>query len=375
LRRYRIGIRVKLLHFADLHLDTMFRWAPPEVARARRLGLRETLDRICALAAEHHVDALTCGGDLYEQDRFTPDTAEFLRARFAELHPVRVFLAPGNHDWCGPRSVYRQVDWSPNVHLFPTPRLEAVALTEGVTLWGAGHDVPANTPNLLESFRVDRGGLNIAVFHGSDLSSMPMQGESKVAHSPFRPEQIEEAGLDHALLGHFHSPASRPRYTYPGNPDPLAFGELGERGAVLMTLTADGSLTRDWLPVAVDLAQDRTVEVSGVRHSGEVIDRVIAEVDGLCGAVRVTLTGELDPNVDMNLRDIATRTSSQNLAVITRVGRLSVAYDFDLLRSESTVRGQFVRDVFDADLDEDERRRVLVTGLRALDGRSDLAVE
>jgi DNA repair exonuclease SbcCD nuclease subunit len=271
--------------------------------------------------------------------------------------------------------VYRQVDWSPNVHLFPTPRLEAVALTEGVTLWGAGHDVPANTPNLLESFRVDRGGLNIAVFHGSDLSSMPMQGESKVAHSPFRPEQIEEAGLDHALLGHFHSPASRPRYTYPGNPDPLAFGELGERGAVLMTLTADGSLTRDWLPVAVDLAQDRTVEVSGVRHSGEVIDRVIAEVDGLCGAVRVTLTGELDPNVDMNLRDIATRTSSRNLAVITRLGRLSVAYDFDLLRSESTVRGQFVRDVFDADLDEDERRRVLVTGLRALDGRSDLAVE
>ncbi len=30
------GGYVRLLHFADLHLDTPFRWAPPEVARARR---------------------------------------------------------------------------------------------------------------------------------------------------------------------------------------------------------------------------------------------------------------------------------------------------------------------------------------------------
>lgn len=52
--------------------------------------------RTCKLVDEQRVDALTCGGDLYEQERFTPDTAEFLSSTFAELAPLRVFLAPGN---------------------------------------------------------------------------------------------------------------------------------------------------------------------------------------------------------------------------------------------------------------------------------------
>ncbi|MGH3828312.1 MAG: metallophosphoesterase family protein, partial [Pseudonocardiaceae bacterium] len=136
---------MRLLHFADLHLDTPFRWARGEVARARRRGLRDTLLRIRTLADEQRVDALTCGGDLYEQDRFTPDTMEFLRSTFAELHPLPVFLAPGNHDWFGPASLYHQVKWAPNVHVFDESKLVPVSLADGITLWGAGHRAPANT--------------------------------------------------------------------------------------------------------------------------------------------------------------------------------------------------------------------------------------
>jgi DNA repair exonuclease SbcCD nuclease subunit len=118
------GATMRLLHFADLHLDTPFRWATPELTRSRRQALRQTLHRICELAGEHQVDALTCGGDLYQNERFTPDTVAFLGAIFAALDPLPVFLAPGNHDWFGPKSLYRQLDWSPNVHV-----LDAAAMT------------------------------------------------------------------------------------------------------------------------------------------------------------------------------------------------------------------------------------------------------
>ena len=53
-------------------------------------------------------------------------------------------------------------------------------------------------------------------------------------------------------------------------------------------------------------------------------------------------------------------------------GDLSPTYNMELIRQEPTVRGQFVRDVLDSDLAEEEKRRVVVTGLRALDGRTDL---
>ncbi len=81
----RLGSPVRLMHFADLHLDKRFPWAPPKGARSWRMSLRQTLLWTCRLADETGGDALTCGGDRYEQDRFTADTAEFLRSTFAEL--------------------------------------------------------------------------------------------------------------------------------------------------------------------------------------------------------------------------------------------------------------------------------------------------
>lgn len=44
-------------------------------------------------------------------------------------------LAPGDDDWYGPSSPYRQVDWTPNVHVFTEARLTPVTVEDGMTLW------------------------------------------------------------------------------------------------------------------------------------------------------------------------------------------------------------------------------------------------
>ena len=235
---------MKLVLFSDLHLDSAFSWtaSTPGAARKRRQALRDTLNNIVALAAEVNADAILCGGDLYEQERFTPDTGAFLKSAFERLHPVPVFIAPGNHDWYGPQSLYRRVDWSPNVHVFDTSRLRPVDLEDGLTLWGAAHLAPANTPGFLEDFNVDREGVHLALFHGSERSWFPEQGGGKALHAPFDTDQIESSGLHHAFLGHYHRPRDHQWFTYPGNPDPLAFGEDGDRGVVVASIQGDGTI-------------------------------------------------------------------------------------------------------------------------------------
>lgn len=363
---------MRLLVFSDLHLDTPFTWAGPDLARARRRALRNTLTRICELAETEDVDAVLCGGDLYEHDRFTPDTRVFLRDAFARLFPRPVFLAPGNHDWYGDQSLYRQGDWSPNVHVFTAARLVPVQLAPGLTLWGAAHCAPANTDGFFEhGFRVDRGGVNLGLFHGSESSDFRWQEEGKAPHAPFSAPQIPAAGLDHAFCGHFHTPRDADWHTYPGNPDPLTFGETGDRGAVIADIGSDGTPTRARHQVSVSEVHDRTVDLTGVTHSGEVRERVAAEVKGLAGVVRVTLSGEVEPEVDVRLGDVEGGWDHLE-ALVARRGHINVAYDLDELRFEKSVRGEFIRLVEgDATLDEAERRRVLTTGLRALAGRSD----
>lgn len=360
----------KLLVFSDLHLDTPFKWAPPDLARARRKALRTTLSRIIALAEDSDVDAILCAGDLYEHERFSPDSTAFLRQTFARTDRP-VYLAPGNHDWYGPASLYRMADWTPNVHVFTDAHLVPVDLVDGLTLWGAAHRAPANTDGFFENgFAVNRGGVNIALFHGSESAQLHFQEGGKAPHAPFSAEQIERSGLDHAFVGHFHTPRDAARHTYPGNPDPLTFGETGPRGAVLATVAADGTVTRERHTVAASTVHDVIVDLTGATSSSDVCGKVEAALEGLTGVARVTLNGDVAPDVDVHLGDLAGIGPDLD-AVVPRLGRVGVTYDLASLAAEQTVRGQFVRDVQAAvTLDENQRRRVLVTGLRALDGRT-----
>ena len=62
-------------------------------------------------------------------------------------------------------------------------------------------------------------------------------------------------------------------------------------------------------------------------------------------------------------------------AWVVVAGRVTYGYDVPALAAEQTVRGKFLRAVLSAaDLSEDDRHRVLMTGLRAFDGRDDLEV-
>jgi DNA repair exonuclease SbcCD nuclease subunit len=363
---------VKLLLFADLHLDAPFAWASPEAARKRRRNRRETLSRIVALAEAEGVDAILSAGDLFEHERVAPDTLAFLRSTFAKTD-IPVFLAPGNHDWLSARSPYALVDWSDNVRVFTDERLAPVTLADGLTLWGAAHRAPANTDGFFSGFRPDRGGQHLALAHASERSLLGWQEEGKQPHAPFDAREIAEAGIAHAFLGHYHLPRDADRHTYPGNPDPLEFGEEGERGAVIATVGPDGSVTRDRRTVAVSRVHDVTVSLDGAAHEDDVRDAVATAVAGLEGCARVTLEGEVGPAARVDARDLA-RLGEHLDGLVLRIGQLGVAYDLAAIHGEQTVRGQFVRDAEEAIEDPELRRRVVLTGLRALEGRADLEV-
>ena len=371
---------MKIVHFADLHLDSSFAWAGAsgEAAGQRRQALRETLLAIVELTRQEEADALFCAGDLYEHERVSPDTAEFLRQTFAGLDPIPIYIAPGNHDWYGPDSLYARCEWSENVHIFREPALRPVNLAAGVTLWGAAHCAPANTGNFLEGFRAEGPGTRLALFHGAERSWFSEQGEGKQPHAPFDAEQIAMAGFDHAFLGHYHRPRDAERHTYPGNPDPLAFGEDGQRGAVVATIGPGGEVARERRIVAQTSVHEVEIDITRCTTQQQIRDAIAERAGGLDGFVRLTLRGDIAPEVAFAEADAqdALRTAMAMgaglAAARVRTDDLRAGYDVEAIRKEATVRGQFVDDVLKAGLDATEERRVLMAGLRALEGRDDL---
>jgi exonuclease SbcD len=363
---------VKLLLFADLHLDAPFAWARPETARLRRANRRQTLTRILSLAERERVDAVLCAGDLFEHDRVTPDTVAFLQSSFARTDR-RILLTPGNHDWLSPASPYALTQWSPNVHVFGEASLTPLTLADGLTIWGAAHRAPANTDGFFKDFRPDRGGIHLALAHASETSLLAWQEPGKQPHAPFEAADLVAAGISHAFLGHYHLPRDAERHTYPGNPDPLEFGEEGERGAVLATVEPDGSVLRERHSVAVSEVSDISIAIDRAQHGTDIADAVASAIAGLRGCVRVTVEGELAPGVALDLNEL-NRLGAHLDGLQVRAGPITVGYDLEAISAESTVRGQFVRDARAQIVDEDAQRRIVLTGLRALEGRADLEV-
>jgi len=362
--------------FADLHLERQFAWADGPAAVARRSAIRRSLVRTIELAVTEQADAIFCAGDLYENEFFSPDTANFVAETFDCGIPT--FLAPGNHDYFSPRSMYATTCWPDNVHVFTDASFRPAELAPGCTVWGASHTAPTGTEGFFERFSgVGRDGLNLALFHGSESHGFHSQGTEKVAHAPFRADQVASAGFDYAFVGHYHSPVADALHCYPGNPDPLEFGEAGDRGAVVASISDAGAVDVEVRNVATTLCSNTELDVSSCRSSTEIetaVADVLADAEGF---VRLDLVGELalDVDFDRSQREALYGHGRHLESLLIRDSSLRRAYDLDAIRHEdASIRAEFLRQVEYSDLPEDDKQLVIELGLRAFDDRRDLEV-
>ncbi|RMD98139.1 MAG: hypothetical protein D6814_08170, partial [Calditrichaeota bacterium] len=231
---------MKILHFSDLHLDTPFAssYMPVKLAQGCRLRLRRTLLKLLDLAVEYEVDAVTIAGDLFEGNQVSRDTIRFLMDSFAQIAPIPVLIAPGNHDYYSPVSPYARLDWPGNVFIFSSNQLQPFHLTGEIVVWGMAHTQPNQTDNPLQGFHASQEGKrHIVLMHASETE---FRSEAHAQYAPFQTRDIVAAGLDFALLGHYHGARlltlEKTVGAYPGSPQPLNFGEQGDHGAILLNL-------------------------------------------------------------------------------------------------------------------------------------------
>lgn len=368
----------RVLHFADLHLDRSFaglHMAPSEAAK-RREELRAALRRIVDLALELDVDALTVGGDLYEQESATRDTANFIAGEFAKLAPKPVLVAPGNHDPYVPDGLYWQLDWPQNVHIFKTMTWDTFRVAENLTIWGAGHSGPVIRDNLLRELKVKGPSANVALFHGSDIS---VAWGDKPSHAPFERDDIERSGVDFALLGHYHGmrlrPEGTPRYGYPGSPEPLDFSEEGPH-YVLSLATEQGVVSVEPRQINEVSYETRTVDVTGMTTS----DHIRQAIKVLAGdqipspaITRITLIGQAEPQLDLDHGSLL-GACAEYFRYLDLVDKTDPPFDLDEIRDESTTRGAFVKMIEQrlAQAQESERESLehaLQYGLQAFAGQ------
>lgn len=363
---------IRLIHAADLHLDSPFEGLSEQRAAQRRGEQRALLGRIADLAKSENARLLLLSGDLFDSAGAYPETAELLRSCL-ERAGVPVFIAPGNHDPYTKSSAWTRMRLPENVHVFSSPRIDCVDLPElNVRVWGAGF-VDRDCPGLLSDFTAAKkeGVTDLMCLHGE-------VGVPGSRYNPISEADMAASGMDYIALGHVHT-YSGPRragnafYAWPGCTEGRGFDECGEKGLIIADVEP-GNVNLRFHPLGGRRYEILRVD-AGAEDAAECVRRALPESSER-DIFRVVLTGEraFAPDLAAISRALEGKTYALQLRDATTLRR-----DVWERAAEDSLRGEFLkrlRVMYAAAQSDGEREKITRAarwGLSALDGGEEAA--
>ena len=288
--------KLRILHSADLHLDSPFEGLSAGKAAIRRGEQRELLTALAALARREQADIVLLAGDLLDSDNTYYETGEELIRCLGQI-PAPVFIAPGNHDYYSARSPYARLKLPENVHVFTQNAIEAVELPAlGARVYGAAF-TEKRSGALLRGFQAPKqeGIRNLLCIHGE-------VGARDSAYNPISPQELADSGMDYVALGHIHKASGLQKagdtwYAWPGCPEGRGFDETGEKTVSLVELSEEGC-RMETFPIASRRYEVMKVDVTGsdplLAVHTQLPDETVSDI------YRIVLTGETEQSPDMN---------------------------------------------------------------------------
>lgn len=357
----------RLVHAADLHLDSPFRGlretAPAAVGEMLREATFRAFENIVDLCIREQAHGLLIAGDVYDgADRSLRAQLRFVQGleRLA-AGGVRAFICHGNHD---PLDGWEaRLTLPPTAHRFG-PTVEAVPLDPNdpasPLICGISYATRDVRDNLVlrfpppDAFRPTVGLLHANV--GNDTGHEP--------YAPCRLEDLLDTGYTYWALGHVHTrhvwDENRTVVAYPGNPQGRHPDEPGARGVLVAEIAAGRRTVVRFEPVDLVRWTTTPVSIDSLETEQHLLDATttaleaaLEAAEGRSVVVRLTLTGRGPLHAACQhagfLNDVRTQLNESftehipfaYCATITDATAPSI--DLDALREGQDFTGEFLR--------------------------------
>ena len=268
---------VKLVHAADLHIDSPMRGLERyEGAPLDRLrgATRRALENLVELCLEEEAQLLLLAGDLFDGDWRDYATGLFFAKQMSRLREagIRVVFVRGNHD--AQSQIRKFLQLGDHVRELSARRPETVIYDDlGVAVHGQSYakaaedrDLAATYPDALPDL------VNIGLLHTSATGR-----EGHLPYAPCKVETMVGRGYDYWALGHVHAHevlSRDPWIVFSGNTQGRHVREAGAKGAMLVTVR-DGVISSvEQRELDVARWQVCEIDVSDLSSGYDVVERV-----------------------------------------------------------------------------------------------------
>lgn len=403
---------VKLIHTADLHLDSAFRSRfTKEEAENRRQKQLMAWKELLSFAVEKKVQGILIAGDLFDSPVVSHGTMDFFLSTISEHPEISFFYLRGNHDT---ENTFRYQENLPkNLFLFSERgkkyRLNDRLLLAGVEYGtrdisfgenegdtqGAGqaaeqgigqenaHGAEALSKSESESeeeskfLKLKEEDCNILLLHGA-LYQGSAKGDAIQGEEGIFLKNLEKLPLSYIALGHIHKGGegklnNGALWAYPGCLQGRGFDEEGERGFLYLKVEEEKKeIRKEFIPIKqgefrileIELLEDEGTLACLKKIEVEMEKAGIAKEDSL----RIILKGKKGLEQERNLRYLQLQLQDSVFFLEIR-DECELSWNREEAMKEKSLKGEFLRVLAAADnLSKEEQEEIIALGMGLLQG-------
>lgn len=373
---------VKILHTADLHLDSPFTILDYEKAKERKIELRNTFVKLVKYALDNGVNIVIISGDLFDMEYVTSGTISFICDVCSSAPDIKFVITPGNHDFYCNGGAYDN-EFPSNMYIFRNTRIDKISFDDLETdIYGFAFTSDfLETDMLATRLNANRERLSIFACHADILSK-----DSK--YCPITINDIANLNCDYVALGHLHKGSkvdsiNGTAYAYPGCIEGRSFDECGKKYVIVGTFEKGFNQFSEYRWKGqfnyVRLC-DRTYEkidcdVTGCQTTKDLYSKMREEIQKQNidpkTLLRITLKGLVEPNIVFNTEGI--RGEDVGVYYLEIKNDTIPTLNNEELLNDISIKGVFYRELLPKlqSSDEKEReiaRQALEYGMKALSG-------
>ena len=384
---------VRLIHTADLHLDSAFssRFSKEE-AEERRRNLLIAWNKLLQYGIERKVQAILISGDLFDSPVVSRSTMEIFLSSIRKNPEISFFYLRGNHDT---KNTFRFRDDLPkNLFLFSKEgkkyRLKEKLVLLGQEFYGteSRSELPEEPEELVEEellspssakdavqsiWNLKEEDCNILMLHGALREGGPeVQDEQGISL-----KQLSRYPIHYLALGHIHKreegKCGSLNYIYPGCLQGRGFDEEGEKGFYYVKIEEETKeIKAEFVPLkegAFRIIPLFLSEEDGTLDAEEKIRESLKKEGAEAkDSVRIILKGEKRAGEERNLRYLE-KQLEEEYAYIEIKEETKLKLRKEEFIHEKGLKGEFLRMVCESEsLSEEEKEKLMILGIGLLQG-------
>lgn len=410
---------VRLIHTADLHLDSAFssRFSKEE-AEERRRNLLIAWNKLLQYGIERKVQAILISGDLFDSPVVSRSTMEIFLSSIRKNPEISFFYLRGNHDT---KNTFRFRDDLPkNLFLFSKEgkkyRLKEKLVLLGQEFYGTERrnefpeepygterrsefpeesygtesllELPEEPEELVEEellspssskeavqsiWNLKEEDCNILMLHGALREGGPeVQNEQGISL-----KQLSRYPIHYLALGHIHKREEGKYgslyYIYPGCLQGRGFDEEGEKGFYYLEIEEETKeIKAEFVPLKEGAFRIITLflsEEDGTLDAEEKIRESLKKEGAEAkDSVRIILKGEKRAEEERNLRYLE-KQLEEEYAYIEIKEETKLKLRKEEFIHEKGLKGEFLRMVCESEsLSEEEKEKLMILGIGLLQG-------